>query len=156
MEVNLYTGAEIGAFIEPLGRYLIEIFREFPYLYDGDMDYERHYLSRYLQSDESFLLLGQDASGIACACTGIPLQHETDAFADPSTGNVFVGQLIVDGIRHIRQKIHKLSIPPSEARCCRCTNGRRARVSAMCSSFAAGAAPQRSPPRQSAAEVTLT
>ena len=65
MEVNLHTGAEIGAFIESLGRYRIEIFREFPYLYDGDMDYERHYLSRYLQSDKSFLLLGQDASGIA-------------------------------------------------------------------------------------------
>ena len=83
MEVHLYTGAEIGAFIEPLGRYRIEIFREFPYLYDGDMDYERHYLSRYLQSDKSFLLLGQDASGIACACTGIPLEHETDAFKAP-------------------------------------------------------------------------
>ena len=85
MEVHTYLGAEIGAFIEPLGRYRIEIFREFPYLYDGDMEYERTYLSRYLKSEEGFLLLGQDASGIACACTGIPLEHEMDEFKAPFT-----------------------------------------------------------------------
>ena len=83
MEVHTYFGAEIGAFIEPLGRYRIEIFREFPYLYDGDMEYERTYLSRYLKSEEGFLLLGQDVSGIACACTGIPLKHEMDEFKAP-------------------------------------------------------------------------
>lgn len=83
MEVHTYIGAEIGAFIEPLGRYRIEIFREFPYLYAGDMDYERNYLSRYVRSNESFLLLGQDAAGIACACTGIPLEHEMDEFKAP-------------------------------------------------------------------------
>ncbi|MBI3774365.1 MAG: GNAT family N-acetyltransferase [Gammaproteobacteria bacterium] len=102
MEVLTHLGAEIGAFIEPLGRYRIEIFREFPYLYDGDMEYERHYLSRYLQSDESFLLLGQDASGIACACTGIPLAHEMEEFkapfvdrGAPVTDKFYLGEIMI-------------------------------------------------------------
>ena len=102
MEVHTYLGAEIGAFIEPLGRYRIEIFREFPYLYDGDMEYERNYLSRYLQSGESFLLLGQDALGIACACTGIPLEHEMDEFKAPFiqrggsvTDKFYLGEIMI-------------------------------------------------------------
>ncbi len=80
MKIETFYGPDIAPFIELLGRYRIEIFREYPYVYDGNMDYERKYLSRYPLASQSFLLLGRDASGIACAVTGIPLECELDEF----------------------------------------------------------------------------
>ena len=38
-------GKEILPYIEALGKLRIEIFKEFPYLYAGDMEYERKYLN---------------------------------------------------------------------------------------------------------------
>lgn len=83
IEITTIKGRDIAQHIEALGRFRIEIFREFPYVYDGDMSYETKYLSRYARCNESLLLLGMDAQGIACACTGIPLDYELDEFQLP-------------------------------------------------------------------------
>ena len=52
------SGNQIASHIDDLAQLRIEIFREFPYLYQGDEDYERHYLQTYIQSPRSICTLG--------------------------------------------------------------------------------------------------
>ncbi len=37
-------GQELGPWLDVLGKLRIRVFREFPYLYDGSLEYERDYL----------------------------------------------------------------------------------------------------------------
>lgn len=85
--MQIIRGSEIEKHIDQLGRFRIEIFREYPYLYDGNIEYERTYLGRYSRNSESFLLILQDTHGIIGACTGIPLNGENHEFQ-----NAFVGE----------------------------------------------------------------
>ena len=85
--MQILRGSEIKDCIDRLGGFRIQIFREYPYLYDGSIEYERTYLSRYSMAPESLCLILEDALGIVGACTGIPLAREDSEFQ-----NAFVGE----------------------------------------------------------------
>lgn len=82
--MDVVRGPNIEKFVDRLGAFRISIFREYPYLYDGDIFYERDYLSRYVKSPASILCVIEDERGICAACTGIPLKDE-----DASSKSVF-------------------------------------------------------------------
>jgi hypothetical protein len=42
-----FTGADVGQVLDDLARLRIAVFRDWPYLYDGDLAYERRYLELY-------------------------------------------------------------------------------------------------------------
>ncbi len=77
------TGADIAAYVDELARLRIEVFREFPYLYDGDEDYERKYLQTYVRSPRSLAVLVYDGVELIGASTGLPMQDETAEFQKP-------------------------------------------------------------------------
>lgn len=81
--MNILRGLAIEPHIEQLGRFRIAIFREYPYLYEGDLEYERRYLSRYSRSADSILASVEDDDGIVGACTAIPLKDEDPEFQQP-------------------------------------------------------------------------
>ena len=85
--MQIIRGPEIENHIDDLGRFRIKIFREYPYLYDGNIEFERVYLDPYSRNPESLLLILQDARGIIGACTGTPLTGEDNDFQ-----NAFVGE----------------------------------------------------------------
>lgn len=72
-----YSGAGIRAVFEPLARLRIAVFREFPYLYEGSIDYEREYLNTYAAAERAFLLAVFDGGRMVGATTCIPLADET-------------------------------------------------------------------------------
>ncbi|MFM8905344.1 MAG: GNAT family N-acetyltransferase [Verrucomicrobiota bacterium] len=79
-------GPGLGPWIPALGGLRIKVFREFPYLYDGDEAYEREYLSVYLRSPRSLAVLALDAEGRPVgATTCLPLEDEQEAFRAPFT-----------------------------------------------------------------------
>lgn len=77
------TGADIHEHISDLARLRINVFRSFPYLYDGDMAYERKYIQTYSSSPRSLFVLAKDGQGVVGAATGIPMADETDEFKRP-------------------------------------------------------------------------
>jgi GNAT superfamily N-acetyltransferase len=83
LRLERHSGASLARFIPALAQLRIEVFREFPYLYDGDLDYEQHYLQTYSQSTGSVMVLALDQDRVIGAATGLPLQHETAAFKQP-------------------------------------------------------------------------
>ena len=49
-DVRRLTRSEAETAFDDLARLRIEVFRDFPYLYEGDLDYERQYLSTFMMS----------------------------------------------------------------------------------------------------------
>jgi uncharacterized protein (DUF58 family) len=54
------SGEAVCPYLRELGGLRIAVFREFPYLYDGDLDYEEHYLETYVNSPRSLVVLLSD------------------------------------------------------------------------------------------------
>lgn len=83
-------GSEIEKWLEPLASLRIEIFKEWPYIYHGNMDYERNYLNRYAQTKSAFVSMAFVGSEIVGATTGIPLSEEShDEIVTPFLKNGF-------------------------------------------------------------------
>lgn len=83
MRILTVRGPEAAPYLDDLARLRIQVFRAFPYLYDGDLAYEREYVATYAQSAESLFVLALDGTGVVGASTGIPMNEETEAFRAP-------------------------------------------------------------------------
>lgn len=81
-------GSAAFDYIDDMARLRIEVFREFPYLYDGDRTYEEKYLSSYFACPDSVVVLALDATKVVGASTGLPLTKAEaewqDAFLNSS------------------------------------------------------------------------
>jgi len=77
------VGVEIIPFIPQLAELRIEIFRDFPYLYDGSFAYETEYLKTYSSCSKAFCALVFDGDVLVGATTGIPLPFETNEVKSP-------------------------------------------------------------------------
>lgn len=83
MRVIVRQGGLAAPYIDDLARLRITVFRAFPYLYEGTVDYERDYLATYARSAESLFVLALDGETVVGASTGIPMSEETEAFKAP-------------------------------------------------------------------------
>jgi GNAT superfamily N-acetyltransferase len=84
--VTEVAGPDLGPWVDALGALRIEVFREYPYLYEGDLEYERRYLSVYLGCPRARIALVQDDEGrLVGATTCLPLSDEDAAFREPFT-----------------------------------------------------------------------
>lgn len=83
VRIESFFGREIKAFITHLAKLRIEVFRDFPYLYDGSFDYEMYYLKIYPESKESVLVAAFDDDQLVGAGTALPLRDEADYVREP-------------------------------------------------------------------------
>ena len=61
----------------------MQVFRAWPYLYDGDAQYEQRYLAAYARSTRSVFVVAFDGDCVVGAATGIPLSDDDSAFQAP-------------------------------------------------------------------------
>ncbi|HEX7389818.1 MAG TPA: GNAT family N-acetyltransferase [Acidiphilium sp.] len=59
------------------------MFRDWPYLYDGDAAYERTYVATYAASARAAIIIARDGDAIVGASTCLPLDDETDDLKAP-------------------------------------------------------------------------
>lgn len=82
---RVLTGTALAEALDDVARLRIAVFRDFPYLYDGSLDYERDYLRAYL-SPGAVVVVALDDGRIVGVATGAPMaDHAADfgaAFAD--------------------------------------------------------------------------
>ncbi len=83
LKIERHSGEELLRHLPELARLRITVFRAFPYLYDGDMDYEERYLQTYIKAKDSVIVLAWDGDRIVGASTGIPLREETPEVQAP-------------------------------------------------------------------------
>jgi GNAT superfamily N-acetyltransferase len=77
------AGTDILPFIPDAARLRIAVFREFPYLYDGSLEYEQKYLRTYSESEGSVFVVARDGERVVGVSTGIPLAQETEEVQRP-------------------------------------------------------------------------
>lgn len=73
-------GPNLLPHIDGLGRLRIAVFRDYPYLYDGSLEYERDYLQSYLKSPRSLVALVLDQGEVVGATTCMPMIEEGPEF----------------------------------------------------------------------------
>ncbi|MFU8811959.1 MAG: GNAT family N-acetyltransferase [Balneolaceae bacterium] len=83
LSIKTCTGPAIRPHLQELAALRIEVFREYPYLYDGTTAYEKQYLQRYTTSEKSLVVLVMDQDEVVGASTGLPLADEMDAIREP-------------------------------------------------------------------------
>ena len=83
VRIETVRGPDIGPRLADVARLRIAVFRDWPYLYDGDEDYEAQYLSTYVRSADSVFVLAVDGDRVVGASTGLPLADEEPAFLAP-------------------------------------------------------------------------
>lgn len=83
LTVRVLQGAAVEPWLPALAALRIEVFRDWPYLYEGDPDYERRYLAAYAASPRSLFVLACVGEQVVGASTGIPLVDDGEAFQRP-------------------------------------------------------------------------
>lgn len=83
MQFEVIRGAAIEPVREAVARLRIEVFREWPYLYEGTPRYEARYLQTYAECPQSAVVLARDGDAIVGASTALPLVHAEDEFQAP-------------------------------------------------------------------------
>jgi len=83
IRIQRLSGEPLRQYIPDLARLRIEVFRDFPYLYDGDYAYEEKYLKTYIDCPDSVIVLAFAGDDIIGASTAIPMKYETDEVKKP-------------------------------------------------------------------------
>ncbi|PPU45743.1 GNAT family N-acetyltransferase [Xanthomonas arboricola] len=81
--VETVRGTQVLPHLAAVAQLRIAVFRAWPYLYDGDADYERGYLAAYAASPDSVFVLARDGDAVIGASTGLPLLDDSEAFHAP-------------------------------------------------------------------------
>jgi GNAT superfamily N-acetyltransferase len=89
VSIQRFTGADPGLlrYLPDLARLRIRVFRDFPYLYDGTVEYEEKYLKTYTDCADSVVVLVLDGDRVVGATTGLPMDAETPEFQQPFLEN---------------------------------------------------------------------
>lgn len=77
------TGPALHAVLDDLARLRITVFREYPYLYDGTLDYEAGYLRRFGEGKDAVIVLAKDDERIVGCSTGSALSTQHEPLRDP-------------------------------------------------------------------------
>ena len=77
------SGAALLPHLDAVAALRIAVFRDWPYLYDGDAAYEREYLAAYAKSPDSLVVLARADDTVVGASTGIPLAQDSAEFQAP-------------------------------------------------------------------------
>lgn len=114
--IREFRGAEAEPYVEAIARLRIDNFREFPYLYDGDLDYERAYLATYFRSASAKIYLVFDGDKAVGFSNSILLSEESDDFTKPFRDKgfaleeyLYIGEAILNPPYRGRKLFHALA-----------------------------------------------
>ncbi len=77
VRIEVKRGAAVKPIIPALARLRTEVFRDWPYLYDGDPAYEERYLATYAQSPRAAVVVACVGEAVVGASSCLPLADET-------------------------------------------------------------------------------
>ncbi|MGI9411034.1 MAG: GNAT family N-acetyltransferase [Hyphomicrobiaceae bacterium] len=81
IRIERLVGPALAGAIPALSRLRLDVFREWPYLYDGDAENEAEYLAGFAASTNAIIVAALDQEEIVGAATAAPLMEHTEEFA---------------------------------------------------------------------------
>jgi GNAT superfamily N-acetyltransferase len=85
LRVESLTDGAVRAAIPELARLRVAVFRDWPYLYDGALDYETAYLRRFASSKDAVVVAAYDGDAVVGVATGAPLSDHAEALGKAFT-----------------------------------------------------------------------
>jgi GNAT superfamily N-acetyltransferase len=76
-------GDALRVLLPELAHLRIEVFHDWPYLYDGTLAYEEVYLSHFLDAPDHIAICAFDGDQLVGAATASPLIHQSEDFTAP-------------------------------------------------------------------------
>lgn len=83
LKESSYRGKEIIPFLQDLGRLRVEIFRDYPYLYAGNIECEADYTQMYRDSPNTFFTVLTDGDQVVGISIAIPLVETSEMMRNP-------------------------------------------------------------------------
>ncbi|MGV8959560.1 MAG: GNAT family N-acetyltransferase [Stenotrophomonas sp.] len=83
LTVTALRGQQLLPFLDDVARLRIRVFNDWPYLYQGDPDYERDYLRVYADTSDALCVIARAGDEVVGASTGLPLSADGPAFRKP-------------------------------------------------------------------------
>ena len=83
LTVKSLTGPELQTILPDLARLRMVVFRDWPYLYDGSLEYEQEYLATFAAAPGAVCITAYDRDEIVGASTGAPMIEHADEFGEP-------------------------------------------------------------------------
>lgn len=87
VDLTIIKGEEILQHLETLAKLRIQVFKDFPYLYQGSLDYEKEYLKVYCEGKDSMVALATLDQKVIGATTGTAISNEPDEVKIPFLNN---------------------------------------------------------------------
>lgn len=78
--IEALNGDRLAEVLDDVARLRIEVFRAWPYLYDGSVEYERTYLAEFSSSPDALVVVARDGEKVVGAATAAPLTGHTSQF----------------------------------------------------------------------------
>ncbi len=83
LDLRRLTGAALDARLGDLARLRISVFRAFPYLYEGDLEYERSYLQHFAEAADAVIIGAFSGDSLVGCATGSALKGHHEEFSAP-------------------------------------------------------------------------
>lgn len=83
VRVETLRGAEVQRHLAGLAKLRIEVFREWPYLYDGSLDYESDYLRAFANAPNAVIVGAFHGAALIGASTAAPLAEQSSFILAP-------------------------------------------------------------------------
>jgi GNAT superfamily N-acetyltransferase len=83
IRIDALTGDDIARCLPEVARLRIAVFRDWPYLYDGSMQYETSYLAKFATANGAVIVVASDDDRIVGCATAAPLSEVEDEFSAP-------------------------------------------------------------------------
>jgi GNAT superfamily N-acetyltransferase len=89
LTIERVVGAAVEPYLDDLAALRIQVFREFPYLYEGTLEYESRYLRSYARSERSLVVIAREGSSVVGASTAMPAsEHDEDIASTLRSANI--------------------------------------------------------------------
>ena len=83
VEVRVLDSAAIASHLEEIAILRQAVFRDWPYLYDGSLDYERQYVASYRDHPGALIVGAIESGRLIGASTSTPMEDLSPEFAAP-------------------------------------------------------------------------
>lgn len=83
LDLRILEGETLGAALEDIARLRISVFRDWPYIYEGSLEYEADYLKVYQTSPGALVVGAFDGARLVGASTASPMEDHAEEFSEP-------------------------------------------------------------------------